>query len=166
VQARLDDRSDRRGRALLLALARDRRGRGEGIADLCVCGRSGGAAQDPGAPVPRRGPPGVEAAGRGGDAMSLAMPATRDSRAPYHVEGIRRDFPILSQLVHGKPLVYLDNAATTQKPICVIEAERRVYEEYYANVHRGVHLLSVIATERLEAVREKVRRLVGAADAR
>jgi cysteine desulfurase/selenocysteine lyase len=84
----------------------------------------------------------------------------------FHVEGIRRDFPILSQRVHGKPLVYLDNAATTQKPICVIEAERRVYEEYYANVHRGVHLLSVIATERLEAVREKVRRLIGAAETR
>jgi cysteine desulfurase/selenocysteine lyase len=82
------------------------------------------------------------------------------------VEGIRRDFPILSQWVHGKPLVYLDNAATTQKPICVIEAERRLYEEYYANVHRGVHLLSVIATDRLEAVREQVRGLIGAAETR
>jgi cysteine desulfurase/selenocysteine lyase len=98
--------------------------------------------------------------------MSVAVPRARESRSPYHVEGIRRDFPILSQLVHGKPLVYLDNAATTQKPICVIEAERRVYEEYYANVHRGVHLLSVIATDRLEAVREKVRRLIGAPETR
>ncbi len=97
---------------------------------------------------------------------TAARPQPRGWTPPFHVEGIRRDFPILSQRVHGKPLVYLDNAATTQKPICVIEAERRLYEEYYANVHRGVHLLSVIATDRLEAVRQQVRNLIGAGENR
>jgi cysteine desulfurase/selenocysteine lyase len=87
-------------------------------------------------------------------------------RAGLDVERLRRDFPILSRRVHGKPLVYLDNAATTQKPIPVIEAERRVYQEYYANVHRGVHLLSVASTEEYEKVREKVRALLGAPDKR
>jgi cysteine desulfurase/selenocysteine lyase len=70
---------------------------------------------------------------------------------------LREDFPILSQKVHGRPLVYLDNAASAQKPQCVIDAERRVYEEYYANIHRGVHDLSQRATDAYEAARDKVR---------
>ena len=91
----------------------------------------------------------------------------REKTAPaFDVERLRRDFPILSRRVHGKPLVYLDNAATTQKPIQVIEAETRVYEEYYANVHRGVHLLSVASTEEYERVREKVKGLIGASETR
>ncbi len=98
--------------------------------------------------------------------MSTLAPI-REKRAPgLDVEKLRRDFPILSRRVHGKPLVYLDNAATTQKPIPVIGAEKRVYEEYYANVHRGVHLLSVASTEEYEKVREKVRALIGAAATR
>jgi cysteine desulfurase/selenocysteine lyase len=84
----------------------------------------------------------------------------------FDVERIRQDFPILSRSVHGKPLVYLDNAATTQKPRAVLEAERDIYERYYANIHRGVHLLSVESTEAYEKVREKVRDFIHASDAR
>jgi cysteine desulfurase/selenocysteine lyase len=90
----------------------------------------------------------------------------RPSVPPYDLAGIRREFPILSRTVHGKPLVYLDNAATTQKPISVLEAERALYESSYANIHRGVHRLSVESTEAYEAVREKVRGLIGAGSPR
>jgi cysteine desulfurase/selenocysteine lyase len=79
------------------------------------------------------------------------------------VAALRRDFPILGQTVHGKPLVYLDNAASSQKPASVIAAEREVYESYYANVHRGVHTLSMRATDAYEAARVKVQRFVNAA---
>ena len=79
---------------------------------------------------------------------------------------IRQDFPILRQRVHGKPLVYLDNAATTQKPQSVIERLVRYYAEENANVHRGVHTLSERATEAYERARETVRRLLNAADSR
>jgi cysteine desulfurase/selenocysteine lyase len=84
--------------------------------------------------------------------------------ARYDVDALRRDFPILSRRVHGKPLVYLDNAATTQKPRAVIDAERDVYERFYANIHRGVHLLSVESTEAYETAREKVRAFLHAAE--
>jgi cysteine desulfurase/selenocysteine lyase len=84
----------------------------------------------------------------------------------FDVERIRQDFPILSRSIHGKPLVYLDNAATTQKPRAVLEAERDIYERYYANIHRGVHLLSVESTEAYEKVREKVRDFIHASDSR
>jgi cysteine desulfurase/selenocysteine lyase len=80
------------------------------------------------------------------------------------VERLRRDFPILGRRAHGHDLVYLDNAATTQKPRSVIAAEQRYYEETNANVHRGVHYLSERATEAYEAVREQARRFVGAAE--
>ncbi|MFN8139987.1 MAG: cysteine desulfurase [Fimbriimonadales bacterium] len=75
---------------------------------------------------------------------------------------IRTEFPILSRTVRGKPLVYLDNAATTQKPATVIEAEKRFYERENANVHRGVHTLSQIASEQFEQSRELVREFVNA----
>ena len=75
---------------------------------------------------------------------------------------LRDDFPILRQKIHGRPLVYLDNAASTQKPQCVIDAERRVYEEYYSNIHRGVHDLSQRATDAYEAARDKVRGFLNA----
>jgi cysteine desulfurase/selenocysteine lyase len=78
---------------------------------------------------------------------------------------VRADFPALAQSVHGKPLVYLDSAATTQKPRAVIDAVSRFYSEDNANVHRGVHALSERATAGLEAAREKVRRFLGAAHA-
>lgn len=80
----------------------------------------------------------------------------------FDVARIRKDFPILGQQVHGKPLVYLDNAATAQKPKAVLDCIARVYTEDYANVHRGVHTLSQRATELFEGAREKVRRHLNA----
>ena len=80
-----------------------------------------------------------------------------------NIEKIREDFPILSRTVYGKPLVYFDNGATTQKPRLVIDS---IVDEYYsvnANVHRGVHYLSQQATELHEASRETVRRFINAA---
>lgn len=88
--------------------------------------------------------------------------AEQQTPVPYEVDRIRDDFPILSRTVYGKPLVYLDNGATTQKPRSVVEA---ITEEYYsvnANVHRGVHFLSQRATELHEASRETVRRFINA----
>ena len=78
------------------------------------------------------------------------------------VNKIREDFPILQREVYGKPLVYLDNAATTQKPLCVLDAMREEYLNVNANVHRGVHYLSQQATDLHEAAREKVRAFVNA----
>ncbi len=75
----------------------------------------------------------------------------------FDVEAIRRDFPILTREIHGKPLVFLDSAASAQKPRQVIDAERYIYENEYANVHRGIHYLSQICTDRMEAAREKIR---------
>ena len=75
-------------------------------------------------------------------------------RAGYDVEAVRRDFPILETTVHGKPLVYLDSAASAQKPRAVIEAERSLYERYYSNIHRGVHQLSVLSTDAYEEARD------------
>jgi cysteine desulfurase/selenocysteine lyase len=91
---------------------------------------------------------------------------TKARGAGYDVAKVRGDFPILSRSVHGKPLVYLDNAASAQKPQAVIEAERRVYEECYANVHRGVHELSMRATDAYEAARVTAQRFLGAASAK
>ena len=76
---------------------------------------------------------------------------------------VRQDFPILSRKVYGKPLVYLDNAATSQKPRSVIESLTTYYEEYNSNVHRGVHALSMEATDRMEEARQKVADFIGAA---
>ncbi len=80
----------------------------------------------------------------------------------YPIQQIRADFPILSREVYGKPLVYLDNAATTQKPLCVLDAMREEYLNVNANVHRGVHYLSQQATDLHEAARERVRRFINA----
>lgn len=81
---------------------------------------------------------------------------------PFDVERVRRDFPILSQQVNGKPLVYLDNAATAQKPQCVLDALNQYYTADNANVHRGVHALSIRATKAYELARVKVQRLLHA----
>ncbi|CAN5303152.1 cysteine desulfurase [soil metagenome] len=81
---------------------------------------------------------------------------------PYDVHAIRRDFPILSREVYGKPLVYLDNGASAQKPQAVIDAVTHAYTSEYANVHRGLHFLSNAATEKYEEAREIVRRFVNA----
>ena len=80
----------------------------------------------------------------------------------YNINKVREDFPILVREVYGKPLVYLDNAATTQKPLCVLDAMRDEYLNVNANVHRGVHYLSQQATDLHEAAREKVRQFINA----
>ena len=80
----------------------------------------------------------------------------------YNINKVREDFPILSRQVYGKPLVYLDNAATTQKPLQVLDAMREEYLNVNANVHRGVHYLSQQATELHEAARETVRQFINA----
>ena len=86
--------------------------------------------------------------------------------AAFDVQKIRHDFPILDQKIHGKPLVYLDNAATTQKPQAVIDAMVRSYAEDNANIHRGVHLLSERATRAYEDARIKVQKFLNAPDLR
>ena len=80
----------------------------------------------------------------------------------YDVTAVRRDFPILSRDINGKPLVYLDNGASAQKPQAVIDAVTRGYAEEYANVHRGLHTLSNLATDKYEAVRGTIARFLGA----
>ncbi|MEX2598554.1 MAG: cysteine desulfurase [Dehalococcoidia bacterium] len=80
----------------------------------------------------------------------------------YDVQAVRKDFPILSRQVNGRPLVYLDNAATSQKPHSVIQSLVDYYERYNANVHRGVHTLSVEATDAYEAARQKIAAFIGA----
>jgi cysteine desulfurase/selenocysteine lyase len=91
---------------------------------------------------------------------------TTSVRAPLDVDRVRADFPILSRTVRGKRLAYLDNAATTQKPVAVIEALAKYYTELNANVHRGVHELSEAATDAYEQGRERVRSFFNAADRR
>lgn len=83
-------------------------------------------------------------------------------RNAFDVDAVRRDFPILSREVHGRPLVFLDSAASAQKPRQVLDAERHIYEHEYANVHRGIHYLSQVCTERMETAREKVRAFINA----
>jgi cysteine desulfurase/selenocysteine lyase len=96
--------------------------------------------------------------------MSVAQIVASPKTTPvFDVERVRGDFPILEEQIHGKPLVYLDNAASTQKPRAVIDCMRHVYEHDYANVHRGVHTLSQRATDRFEGAREKVRAFINAA---
>ncbi len=95
--------------------------------------------------------------GRGPNQQSL--------RLPLDMGRIRQDFPILKQRIHGKPLVYLDNAASAQKPQAVIDALSRFYSTSYANVHRGIHQLSEQATETYETARLSVQRFIGAAEA-
>ncbi|HEY1305140.1 MAG TPA: cysteine desulfurase [Vicinamibacterales bacterium] len=90
----------------------------------------------------------------------------RSQSTVLDVERIRQEFPILARRVHGKPLVYLDNAATTQKPQQVIDRLVRYYSEENANIHRGVHLLSVEATDAYDETRAAVRRFLNAADTR
>ena len=90
----------------------------------------------------------------------------RNTSSGFDVEEVRRDFPILGEKVRGKPLVYLDSAATTQKPRVVIERLDRYYRTENANIHRGIHFLSERATEAYEEARATVARFLGAADAR
>jgi cysteine desulfurase/selenocysteine lyase len=96
----------------------------------------------------------------------MSAPSVDRNLAGFDVLAVRRDFPILSVTVHGKPLVYLDNAASAQKPQSVIDAERAVYEQYYSNIHRGVHQLSMLSTDAYEAARVKVQKFLGAKESR
>ncbi|MFB3903822.1 MAG: SufS family cysteine desulfurase [Acidobacteriota bacterium] len=98
-------------------------------------------------------------------AINLARGAQRVS-APFDVEKVRDDFPILAQQIRGNPLVYLDNAATAQKPRAVIDAITHFYSADNANVHRGVHLLSQRATAAYEEAREKLQRFINAPESR
>lgn len=92
--------------------------------------------------------------------------SARESSAGFDVERIRKDFPALDQAVHGKPLVYLDNAATSQKPLVVIEAEENFYRRDCSNIHRGVHELSERATKSYEDARVKTQRFLNARDSK
>jgi cysteine desulfurase / selenocysteine lyase len=98
--------------------------------------------------------------------MSEARLKTVPAPLPFDVDTVRQDFPVLSQQVHGKPLAYLDNAASAQRPVQVIEAVAEYYRRDHANVHRGVHTLSQRATDAFEGAREKVRRFINAASTR
>jgi cysteine desulfurase / selenocysteine lyase len=98
--------------------------------------------------------------------VTRARQAERAALAAWDVEAVRQEFPILRQTVHGHPLVYLDSAASAQKPQAVIDAELQVYERYYANVHRGVHEMSRLSTEAYEAARETIQRFLGAGESR
>ena len=95
-----------------------------------------------------------------------AKPALNERVLPFDVERIRRDFPILARKVNGKPLVYADNAATTQKPSVVIERLRHYYEFENANIHRGVHTLSAEATAAHEQARDAIQRFINARESR
>ena len=98
--------------------------------------------------------------------MSSVQQPTKASLSAFDAERLRRDFPILHQAVHGRPLVYLDNAATSQKPRQVLEALDHYYQFDNANIHRGVHTLSERATAVYEGARDKVQRFINAADRR
>ena len=96
----------------------------------------------------------------------MKKPGETASPSPLDVQSIREQFPILHRQVHGKPLVYFDNAATTQKPLAVLNALNHYYREQNANIHRGVHALSEEATAAYEEVRKKIARFINAAEAR
>jgi cysteine desulfurase/selenocysteine lyase len=95
-----------------------------------------------------------------------AVPASRHAVGTLDVAAIRRDFPVLERMVRGRPLSYLDNAASSQRPHAVIDAMSSYYETSHANVHRGVHTLSQEATDLFEGAREKVRRFINARSTR
>src|ERR671932_263570 len=97
--------------------------------------------------------------------MSIAPERSRGAALaapsePFPVERLRQDFPILAELVRGKPLVYLDNAATTQKPQVVIDTLVDYYTNYNANIHRGIHTLAEEATAAFEATRDTVQQFI------
>lgn len=93
----------------------------------------------------------------------MTMAAAEKTRAPVDWRRVRADFPLIGRSIKGKPIVYLDSAATSQKPRVVIEALARYYEEYNANVHRGAYKIAAKATQEYEAAREKVRKFLNAA---
>ena len=98
--------------------------------------------------------------------MTMSNHSAAKTAPVFDVERVRADFPILQQQVNGRPLVYLDNAATAQKPQAVIDTLTRYYTTLNANIHRGVHSLSQAATEEYEGARGKIRRFIGAREDR
>src|SRR5262245_45526398 len=164
MRPRRHRRRARSGPAVLFARARDSRARGGSAADPGVRGRS---ARDDRARRPARR---ARRCG-GGVARGTWVRAMADAMHPavtngaYDVARIRADFPALSLQVYGKPLVYLDNAASAQKPRAVLDRLERAYTSEYSNVHRGLHYLANAATEAYEAAREKVRAFLNAARA-
>jgi cysteine desulfurase/selenocysteine lyase len=101
--------------------------------------------------------------------VSAGLAATAGASAPavpYDVDAVRRDFPVLHREVNGRPLVYLDNASSSHKPVQVLDVERAFVAQHYSNVHRGVHTLSQEATDTYEAARARVARFLGAPDPR
>src|SRR5205085_8810958 len=156
VRTWCDRRRPRRGPAVLSPSARDSPRRSRGAADPGfrrrgdrrhrTCGSARGADRS-GRRVAR------------GERLTM-HPAV--SNGSYDVARIREDFPILSMQVYGKPLVYLDNAASAQKPISVLDRMNQAYTSEYANVHRGLHYLANAATEGYEGAREKVRGFLNA----
>ncbi|PYS30185.1 MAG: cysteine desulfurase CsdA [Acidobacteria bacterium] len=94
------------------------------------------------------------------------IPITAKRRPDWDVERIRKDFPVLRQTVNGKPLVYLDNAASSQVPVMVIERGAQYIEQEHSNIHRGVHYLSMKATTAYEGAREKVKRFINARESK
>src|SRR5262245_17222704 len=97
---------------------------------------------------------------------SSFMTAVSERMSNWDIEKIRADFPVLTQTVNGKPLVYLDNAASSQVPNLVIERGAKYLQEEHSNIHRGVHYLSQKATTAYEAAREKVKRFINAGEAK
>jgi len=141
--------------------------------------REAGDAVEPGGPQPEEGEgpsfatPSLREQFGTGRLYFVGKPAAPQEPAPagqpeaassFHAEAIRKDFPALHQEVHGRPLIWLDNAATTQKPQAVIDAVSRFYERDNSNIHRGVHTLAERATDAYEHAREAVRDLIGASD--
>ncbi|HEX7289093.1 MAG TPA: aminotransferase class V-fold PLP-dependent enzyme, partial [Candidatus Angelobacter sp.] len=98
--------------------------------------------------------------------LAKTTPDEIQSAPAFDVQKVREDFPILHQTVHGKPLVYLDNAATTQKPLAVIDAISHYYRTDNSNIHRGVHTLSERATEAYEKTRLAAQKFINAADSK
>src|SRR5687768_14183022 len=98
--------------------------------------------------------------------LTNESPATVTSPKAFDVERIREDFPVLRQTVNGKPLVYLDNAASSQVPQVVIDRGSIYLEDEHSNIHRGVHYLSQKATTAYEGAREKVKRFINARESR
>lgn len=96
------------------------------------------------------------------DIYTPIMPIAQKKHIAFDVEKIRKDFPVLNQQIYGKPLIYLDNAATTQKPLSVIELESEFYEKFNSNIHRGVHSLSQMATDKYENARKTIREFINA----
>src|SRR5262249_10903546 len=155
----------RRQHALLPALSRHRARDGSATAEVGFPRRRGLAHRDSCAPAPHRNESCRAAQGSRrphGFALMAANIQPQSGELAYDVQRVRRDFPILSRLVNGKPLVYLDSAASSQRPLQVIRAVDEYETTSHANVHRGVHALSQQATEAFEGARDRVRRFINA----